>query len=468
MQKNIVVLFLLFLAIPVVNAQVPQDVYRKPLKDVIQEIEKRHDIKIRYSESLVKGVEVLYPSWRYRIDTEETLANILMPLDMIFEKTGDKQYQISKYVYYQRPPEEGKKHLGQLLSLYKDLQAWESRKSELRKCFLTQMNLTPLPRKTPLNPIYTPKRKMEGYTVENVAIETIPGVYLCGSLYRPAKGKGPFPAVLCTHGHADNSDLNQYGRYRPDHQYRCATLARMGAVVFSYEMFAWGESQLQVNKEVHRTGLALTMQTVNSMRVIDFLESLPYVDPKRIGVTGESGGGTQTFLLAALDERIAVSVPVVMVSSYFYGGCPCESGLPIHSCSVAGTNNAEIAAMASPRPMLVISDGDDWTQHVPEIEFPYLKKVYDLYGKDGNVENVHLATEGHDYGASKRIAMYGFMGRHLGLNINAVKDKSGKIDESKATIENFEALLVFGKDGKLPPSAVKGPDAVMAVLKSLQ
>jgi dienelactone hydrolase len=468
MRKNLLAVLVVFLAIPFANAQVPQDVYRKPLKDVIQEIEKRHDITVRYSESLIKGVEVLYPSWRYRIDTEETLANILLPLDMIFEKTGDKQYQISKYVYYQRPPEEGKQHLGQLLSLYKDLPAWESRKSELRKCFLAQMNLTPFPKKTPLNPIYTAKRKMDGYTVENVAIETIPGVYLCGSLYRPSKGKGPFPGILCTHGHADNSDLNKYGRYRPDHQYRCATLARMGAVVFSYEMFAWGESQLQVNKEVHRTGLALTMQTVNSMRVIDFLESLPYVDPKRIGVTGESGGGTQTFLLAALDDRVAVSVPVVMVSSYFYGGCPCESGLPIHSCSAAGTNNAEIAAMASPRPMLVISDGDDWTRHVPEIEFPYLKKVYKLYGKDGNIENVHLAAEGHDYGASKRMAMYGFMARHLGLNLNSVKDKSGKIDESKATIENFEALLVFGKEGKLPPEAVKGPDAVMTVLKSLQ
>jgi hypothetical protein len=245
-------------------------------------------------------------------------------------------------------------------------------------------------------------------------------------------------------------------------------LARMGAVVFSYEMFAWGESQLQVDNEMHRTGLAMTMQTLNSMRVIDFLTSLPYVDPKRIGVTGESGGGTQTFLLTALDDRVTVSVPVVMVSSYFYGGCPCESGLPIHSCTDVGTNNAEIAAMASPRPMLVISDGDDWTQHVPVIEFPYLQKVYDLYGKKENVENVHLATEGHDYGVSKRMAMYDFMARYMGLNINAVKDKAGKIDESKVTIENYEALLVFGKEGKLPASAVKGPEAIRAVLKSLQ
>ena len=449
-------------------SQLPQDTYRKPLKEVLTDIEKKHDIKIQYSESLVKGIDVLYPTWRYRIDTEETLTNILLPLDMIFTKTAENSYQISKYAYHVRPVEEGKKHLDLLLSLYKDLPAWELRKAELRKCFLDQLNLSPLPKKTPLNPIYTPKRKMDGYTIENVALETIPGVYLCGSLYRPARGKGPFPAILCTHGHASNADLNQYGRYRPDHQYRCAMLARMGAVVFSYEMFAWGESQLQVDNVVHRTGLAATMQTVNSMRVIDFLTSLSYIDPKRIGVTGESGGGTQTFLLTALDERVTVSVPVVMVSSYFYGGCPCESGLPIHSCTDAGTNNAEIAAMASPKPMLVISDGGDWTQHVPEIEYPYLQKVYELYGRKENIENVHLATEGHDYGISKRMAMYDFMARHLGLNINSVKDKTGKIDESKVTIENHEALLVFGRDGKLPANAVKGPEAIKTVLKSLQ
>jgi hypothetical protein len=468
MKTKLLIIFCLLNLNVLVKSQQPADVYRKPLKDVLTDIERRYDIKLQYSESLVKGAEVMYPTWRYRVDTGETLSNILLPLDLVFQKTGDKTYQISRFNYYQRTPEEGKRHLDKLLASYTSLQVWEARKTELRKCFLEQLNLTPMPRKTPLNPVYTTKRKFDGYTVENAGIETIPGVYLCGSLYRPAKGRGPFPAVLSPHGHFNSTDLNENGRYRPDQQYRCAMLAKMGAVVFSYEMFGYGESLLQVTKADHRTSFTSTMQTINSMRVIDFLTSLPYVDAKRIGVTGESGGGTQTFLLTALDDRVTVSVPVVMVSSYYQGGCACESGLPIHSCSDLLTNNVEIAAMASPRPLMVISDGQDWTQHVPEIEFPFLQKVYGMYGKQSNVENVHLANEGHDYGVSKRMPMYDFMAKHLGLNINAVKDKTGRIDESKVTIEKYDAQLVFGKEGVLPVTAVKGLDKIKEVMKSLQ
>ena len=449
-------------------SQTPEEVYKTPLKEVLSDVEYRYDITIKYSESFVNDMDVLYPTWRYRTDTEETLRNILMPLDLVFEKKGDNVYQVSRFNYYQRPVEEGRKHLEQLLESYPSLQLWESRKKELRSCFLEKLRLSPFPAKTPLNPIKTNLRKHDGYTVENIAIETIPGVFLCGSLYKPAKGKGPFPAVLCPYGHFSNPDTNLYGRYRPDMQYRCATLARMGAVVFSYDMFAWGESRLQFDSELHRTGLAHTMQTLNTIRVIDYLTSLSFIDGKNIGITGASGGASQAFLATSLDDRISVSVPVVMVSSYYYGGCPCESGMPVQSCTKLGTYNVEIAAMASPRPMLVISDGQDWTMHVPEIEFPYLLKVYDLYGKKDFVKNVHLESEGHDYGLSKRIPMYEFMAEHLGLNISMVKDKSGKIDESKVTIEEYKDLLVFGKEGVLPSSAIKSEEELRKVMKSLQ
>jgi len=468
MKLKLIVLFILIGATRILPAQIPQDVYKKLLKEVLLDIEKKYNVKLEYDDKIVKGVDVSYATWRYRTDIESTLTSILGPADMVFQKKSDNVYTIAKFEYYRKPSEEGKRHLDKLLAGYPTVADWEKRKVELRKCFLEQMRLFPLPKKTPLNPIFTPKRTMDGYSVENVAIETMPGVYLCGSLYRPLKGKGPFAAVLCPHGHFPGDDMNLYGRYRPDQQYRCATLARMGAVVFSYDMFAWGESLLQTKKEDHKTGLALTMQTLNSIRVIDFLTSLSYVDPKRIGVTAASGGGTQSFLVTAIDDRIAVSVPVVMVSASFFGGCPCESGLPIHSCSDLGTNNAEIAAMASPRPMLVVSETSDWTQTVPEIEFPYLKKVYGLYGKPENVENVHIENEEHNYGTTKRLAMYDFMARHLGLNIKAVQDKSGKVDESKCTIEKYESMLVFGKGGKMPMTAVQGPDAIWKVLKSLQ
>lgn len=452
----------------VCSAQKPEDIYHKPLKEVLSDIQARHEIKIHYSESLVKGIEVAFPTWRYRADAENTLANILLPLGLVYEKTGEKEYSITRFNYYQRPVEEGRKHLEQLLAACTDVNIWEARKAELRKCFLEQLKLNPFPVKTPFNPIVSPERKYDGYTVSNIAIETIPGVYLCGSLYRPSRGRGPFPVVLSPYGHFSNPDTNLYGRYRPDMQYRCATLARMGAVVFSYDMFAWGESRLQFDSELHRTGLAHTMQTLNSIRAIDYLTSLPFTDSKRIAITGASGGATQAMLAAALDERISVSVPVVMVSSYYYGGCPCESGMPLQTCTDLLTYNAEIAAMASPRPMLVISDGDDWTKHVPEIEFPYLKKIYSLYNKPENVENVHLAAEKHDYGISKRLAMYEFMARHLGLNIGLVRDKTGKVDESKVTIEEYGKLLVFGKKGKMPANALRSADEVWKRLEELR
>jgi dienelactone hydrolase len=440
-------------------AQTIEENYRRPLKAVLKEVETRYQVKINCSEKLLANRTVDFAMWRFRSDIESTLHLILGPQDLIFTKTGDKTYLVEAFQYYRRPVEEGRIHLENLSALYNTLSDWESRKSELRNCIQEKLNLAVFPPKNPINPIYANRRTLNGYIAENVAIESLPGVYVSGTLYRPAKGKGPFPAVMLAQGHFE---LQHYSDYA---QILGATLARMGAVVFSYDMFAKGEESLQFAFEDHRTTIAPTMQTINSSRILDFLCSLPYVDPKRIGMTGASGGGTQTFLLTALDQRIAVSVPVVMVSSWFFGGCPCESSLPIHSCGKEGTNNVEIAAMAAPRPMLIVSDGGDWTANNPEIEFPYLKRIYGFYGKTDMVENVHLPKEGHDYGPSKRMAVYLFLARHLGLNLKAVQLPTGEIDESKSVVEPKSAMLVFGEKGEnLPANALHGMETLKQLL----
>ena len=444
------VFFIMFTAGSVFGQASSDGQYRKPLKEVLDTIQQRYHISIKYTEDLVKDRWVSYADWRLRDDAETTLKNVLAPLDMDVNKTGDRAYKLKTYEYWRRTYEEGKTTLDKLASLYHSKDEWEQRSAELRPCLYQALQLSPLPSKPASNPIMTPWRKMDGYEVANVAIEILPGLYVNGSLYRPLKIKGKIPVILNPDGHWEKQ------RYRPDCQIRCAALARMGAMAFSYDLFAWGESLLQFKLEDHRRSLAMTVQLLGSIRILDYLLSLKEADKDRVGITGGSGGGTQTVLVTALDERIKVSVPVVSVSAYFYGGCPCESGMPIHACA-GGTDNVELAAMAAPRPMLVISDGKDWTDHMPEHDFPYLQKMYGYYGAVDRVENVHLKDEGHDYGLSKRTPMYAFMAKHLGLNLRAIQDAAGKIDESKCTVEPEAALYVFGEHGeRLPANAIKG------------
>ncbi len=348
--------------------------------------------------------------------------------------------------------EEAKAQLKRFANSYSDIIGWEKRANEIREGILRGAGLLPLPDKNNLNPIIKSKREYDGYTVENVAFESFPGFFVTGNLYRPTliKGKQQHAAILCPHGHFP--EPNGGGRFRDEQQKRCATLARMGAVVFSYDMVGWGESKQYPHKEEK----VLAFQLWNSIRTIDFLISLDEVDSNRIGVTGASGGGTQAFLLTAVDTRISVSVPVVMVSAHFFGGCPCESGMPIHKSGKYETNNVEIAALAAPRPQLLISDGTDWTKNTPDVEYPYIQNIYRLYGAENNVKNIHLINEGHDYGFSKRVEMYKFFAKHLGISLENVSNKKGIVNESAAVIENEKIMHVFDEENPLPINAVIG------------
>jgi dienelactone hydrolase len=348
--------------------------------------------------------------------------------------------------------------LGHFRTLWSNEAEWEERASLLKRKLLEGAGLSPLPMRTPLKPIIHSKRVYDGYSVESIALEALPGYHVIGSLYRPVGKEGPYAGILCPHGHGYQP--NGGGRFRPANQTRCAVLAQMGAVVFSYDMVGFGDSGL-LGWE-HKQIQSMPLQLWSSMRIVDYLTALPDVDADRIAVTGASGGGTQSFMLAAVDDRVAVTVPTVQVSAHFFGGCICESGRPIHSTDEHKTSNVEIAALAAPRPQLIISDGDDWTKNTPHVEYPYISEVYLAYGKPHLVNYAHFGDEKHDYGPSKRQAAYPFLARHLKLDEWGVLKADGTYDESRVTIEPWEQMRTFSDTHPLPSTALK-PNSLVPI-----
>jgi dienelactone hydrolase len=364
-----------------------------------------------------------------------------------------KHPELCQGAYYSEA--QGAQVLHDLGSQYHDRASWEQRAAIIRQGIIEGAELQNMPR-GPLRVMRTGVKNLPGYSVENIAIETLPGYWLTGNLYRPADTTVSMAGILSPHGHFHNPD----GRFQPDQQKLCATLARMGASVFTYDMIGYGDNT-QCSHEIPG---ALKLQTYNSLRALDFLVSLPNIDTARIAVTGASGGGTQTILLTALDNRVKVSVPVVMVSAHFFGGCVCESGMPVHRRPNSLTNNVEIASLAAPRPMLMVSDGDDWTKNNPKVEYPYIRTLYSWYGVSDNVENVHLPNEKHDYGHSKRQAVYTFLIKRLQLNAHDLVI-ADTVDERGSAVLSQQDLTVFGPGHTWrPKGAVMGDSAVMNLL----
>lgn len=435
-------------------AQITSDTnFREPAINALKKLEKIFNIVVIDDKDLLKDKMLKYAQWRVEPgNLEVSMANILAPFNLRALKKDDGTYNIREFQYHKVSENIAKERLSYLADLYHDKIEWEIRKGQLKTCMISSFGIDKAPKRPNSKPIVTKKRKYNGYTIENIALEVLPGVYATGSVYKPHPLPKKAAVILSPNGHFSN------GRYGENVQIRCAMLAKIGAVVVSYDLFAWGESQLQFPSTAHRNSIASTMQVINGMRFLDYLLTLKYTDASHVGITGGSGGGSQTMFLSALDDRISVSVPVVMVSAHHSGGCPCESGRGIHLCA-NGTNNVEIAAMVAPKPQLIISDGGDWTRNVPNLELPFIKRIYGFYAKKNLVESLHLIHEGHNYKMSKRLAMYPFMAKHLNLDISKITDKSGKIDESTCVVEPFEKLFVFGSNGEnLPTNAIKDID----------
>ncbi len=355
-------------------------------------------------------------------------------------------------------------------------QAWAERKERVRRQLLVTNGLWPLPERTPLNAVVHGLVRRHDYTVEKVFFESLPGFYVTGNLYRPVDQKKSMPAVLCPHGHWRDARFYDKGvdavraeiaigaeRFeeggRNHIQARCVQLARMGCVVFHYDMIGYSDSQQISYERAHRFAKQVAahntdknwalfspqaeshlqnvfgLQTWNSMRALDFVLTLPGVDPDRLAVTGASGGGTQTFILAALDDRIDLAVPAVMVSTAMQGGCTCENA----SLLRVGTGNVEFAALFAPKPQ-GLTAADDWTVEMETKGFPELKAHYKMLGAPNNVTlwaNTHFK---HNYNHVSRTAMYSWVNKHfkLGFKDPVLERDYRRLTHEETTVWNSE------------------------------
>ncbi len=331
------------------------------------------------------------------------------------------------------------------------LDEWTPRKEQVRRQILVAAGLWPMPTKTPLNAVIHGKMDCGEYTVEKVYFESAPGFFVTGNLYRPKNIQGKVPGILSAHGHAKDArvQLSTPERARAliaqgaerfengglsNQQSRCVQLARMGCVVWQWDMLGDSDSIQLARELVHgfakqrpemntteNWGLfspqaeahcqnVLGLQLLNSVRGLDFLLSLPEVDPQRIAMTGGSGGGTQTMLLAAIDDRVQLSFPVVMVSTSMQGGCTCENA----SLLRINTGNVEFAALFAPKPQ-GMNTANDWTKELATKGFPDLEKLYALHGKKDNVFLLRGEHFPHNYNAVTRSAFYTFLNKHFQL-----------------------------------------------------
>jgi hypothetical protein len=266
-------------------------------------------VNIRYALELVKDRQVTFAQWRYTPVLEQTLTNVLTSQDISFTKEAEGKYKLQAFQYHLKTPSEGLAQLKSIAAGYNSKASWELRKDSLLGCIVATLELDKLPKLSAAKPILTKTRTHNGYSVQDFALETLPGVFINGSIYMPLNAKGKLPVVFHPDGHF------QRGRYREDCQYRAASLARMGVMSVSYDLFGWdGESLLQVNPAAHRKSLVNTLQIYNTQRLIDYVLSLPMVDTNRIGITGASGGGSQTMLTTAIatNEGIRKTIPFAL------------------------------------------------------------------------------------------------------------------------------------------------------------
>lgn len=362
-----------------------------------------------------------------------------------------------------------KDHPADFAPRFADRAAWEARAQFLRHQVMVAQGLWPMPEKTPLNPTIHGRIERDAFTIEKVFFASMPGHYVSGNLYRPRNRASKLPAVLCPYGHwpegrfvwkddaAVQKELKSGAETDPlaartPLQATCAMLARMGCVVFQYDMVGYCDSKAIAHREgfldaqaILRAQSFMGLQAWNSVRAMDFVIGLPDVDPTRVAITGSSSGATQAMVLNAVDARAAAAVPIVMVSMNMQGGCVCENA-PLYR---VGTNNVELASLFAPKPQAMAA-ANDWTNGFVTHGLPEMRAIWRLMGAEGEVTGSHFDF-GHNHNLHSREFAHNFLNAKLKLGWpSPVKEQPFEPVEPKG-------LSVYDEAHPAPPDACDAP-----------
>jgi cephalosporin-C deacetylase-like acetyl esterase len=301
-------------------------------------------------------------------------------------------------------------------------ESWQLRATDLKPRLLHSLGLNRLSERTPLGARIVGEMERPGYTIQKLVYESLPGFTVTAHLYLPRMASSPLPAVLYSPGHwMENCKLE------PDIQLFCANLAQQGFAVLVYDPIGQGERLGDWLDHGHLEPLLVGLSQEGfmvweSMRAIDYLVSRPEVDPQRIGMTGASGGGLNTFYTSAVDERIQVSVPVCYVTAFFLMMTAerdrnWEDGVDL--CNqvpgvMAYAEMSDICGLFAPKPQCIIAGIRDWMFPIEGVRRVYqdVERIYSLLGARKRVRLAEVDAE-HGYDRAMREAAYGWLARWL-------------------------------------------------------
>jgi dienelactone hydrolase len=317
-----------------------------------------------------------------------------------------------------------------------DTSAAQARQQEVRGRILSLIGGLPEYR-GPLNARVTRTIRRDGFTIDNVIFESLPGYFVTANFYRP-EAAGRHPAILMSMGHWDSG--------KAAGQLLSSNLARKGFVVLAYDPVGQGERQQAFDKRTGRSliggpteqhfsngaaailmGQAVARYFIHDgMRAIDYLVSRPEVDPERIGATGCSGGGTQTTYIAALDPRVKVAAVACYMNSFqtLFAGSVGDSEQSVPGFLAAGLDQTDYVELFAPKPWLITSTEEDFfTPAGAKQVADEAQRWYKLFDAQDRVKWV-VRPGGHGTPTDVREAIYDWMIRWLANGSGNARDEA--------------------------------------------